>query len=71
MKHEVNTILHTLDGSKIGNAIITRVNSESYTVKTDYGNVCDFTEDELKEYFKVGNSFVQEFSYTHKYYKKN
>lgn len=55
---EINTILKTRDGRKIGNAIIIDIvrkpyteNDRLYVIKTDYGNMAELTEFEIKEFF--------------------
>lgn len=55
---EINTILKTRDGRKIGNAIIIDVvrkpyteNDRLYVIKTDYGNIAEFTELEINEFY--------------------
>lgn len=49
----INTILHTKDGSKIGNAIITGRNGYHWEVTTDYGNKCTFTSEEIDKHFNI------------------
>lgn len=49
----VNTILHTKDGSKIGNAIVTGRYLYHWEVTTDYGNKCRFTAEELEKHFNI------------------
>lgn len=49
----INTILHTKDGSKIGNAIVTDKYGRYWTVTTDYGNKYSFTRDEIDELFNI------------------
>ena len=49
----VNTILHTKDGSKIGNAIVTGREGLYWEVTTDYGNKVKFTIEEIDEYFNI------------------
>ena len=39
MDISVNTILHTKDGRKIGNAIVVKVDGMFCDIKTDYGNL--------------------------------
>jgi len=62
----INTILHTKDGCKIGNAIIIDKNDEYNVVKTDYGNVVKLTDKEVFDYFHIRNT-----STTHKNAKLN
>jgi hypothetical protein len=52
----INTVLHTKDGRKIGNAIIIGKDDKYNIVKTDYGNECKFTDEEIKECFYVAYS---------------
>jgi hypothetical protein len=49
----INTILHTKDGSKIGNAIVTASDGCYLEVTTDYGNKLRFTSEEIDEYFNI------------------
>jgi hypothetical protein len=53
---EINTILHTKDGRKIGNAIIIGKDGEYNIIKTDYGNECKFTDKEIRECFYIAHS---------------
>jgi len=53
---DVNTVLHTKDGRKIGNAIIIGKDDKYNIIKTDYGNECQFTDDEIKECFHIAYS---------------
>jgi hypothetical protein len=50
---KINTILHTKDGGKIGNAIITGKIDKTWAVKTDYGNVVFLTTDEIGSLFNI------------------
>jgi len=50
---DINTILHTKDGSKIGNAIVVSRKGYNWIVKTDYGNECAFTQEEIYEIFNI------------------
>ena len=60
-KYKTNTVLHTKDGRKIGNAIIVSDKGLYYTIKTDYGTVKKFTEGELDELFYVAyDDFTEE-----------
>ncbi len=52
----VNTVLHTKDGRKIGNAIITEKEGSYNTIKTDYGSECRLTDKEIKECFYIAYS---------------
>ena len=52
----INTVLHTKDGRKIGNAIIIGKDDKYNIIKTDYGNECKFTDEEIKECFYVAYS---------------
>ena len=49
----INTILHTKDGSKIGNAIITGREGYYWEIKTDYGNTLKLTSEELYKCFNI------------------
>lgn len=53
MKLELNTILQTKDGRKIGNAIVIGWTESKffYTLKTDYGNVKSFSLKEIEKLF--------------------
>lgn len=53
---EVNTVLHTKDGRRIGNAIIIGKDDKYNIIKTDYGNECKFTDEEIKECFYIANA---------------
>jgi hypothetical protein len=53
---DVNTVLHTKDGRKIGNAIIVGKDDKYNIIKTDYGNECKFTDGEIEECFYIGYS---------------
>ncbi|MEA3212451.1 MAG: hypothetical protein QOE70_5508 [Chthoniobacter sp.] len=53
------TQLHTRDGRKVGNAIVTRrkrhpVLGRLYAIETDFGNTAKLTLRELHELFHVG-----------------
>lgn len=56
---KINTILHTKDGSVIGNAIIINVLGADYSVKTDYGDVLKLSEKELLMMFKVSHVDIE------------
>ncbi len=49
----INTILHTKDGRKIGNAIVISRDKNHWRIKTDYGNHIDMTIEEIDRYFHV------------------
>ena len=53
---DVNTVLHTKDGRKIGNALIIDKDDNYNIIKTDYGNECKFTDNEIDEYFYIAYS---------------
>lgn len=55
-KLKLNTILHTKDGRKIGNAIIIGKENEYNIIKTDYGNEYRLTNSEVLEYFYIAYS---------------
>lgn len=52
----INTILKTKDGRRVGNGIIIRELGGFYTVKTDYGNEMRLNEDEINELFYIDDS---------------
>jgi len=57
----INTILHTKDGSKIGNAIVTGRNDFYWELITDYGNKVIFTTEEINEHFNIAwNNYNKE-----------
>jgi hypothetical protein len=57
MKHilGINTILHTKDGRKIGNAIVVGHGGDEYNweVKTDYGNILYLTNNDIDNLFYI------------------
>lgn len=57
---DINTVLHTKDGRKIGNAIIIGKDDKYNIIKTDYGNECKFTDEEIKECFYIAYSDLME-----------
>lgn len=63
-----NTLLHTRDGRKIGNAIVVEHDYSVYqlVIKTDYGNVLILGLDEIVRLYHIGNAASE----THKYYTK-
>lgn len=56
---DINTILLTKDGRRVGNGIVTgvtNINSENlYFIKTDYGNNIQVKESDIDAYFYVGS----------------
>ncbi len=60
-KFPINTVLHTKDGRKIGNAIIIDKEGIYNVIKTDYGNECKFRDKEIEEYFWVAYSGLDTF----------
>jgi len=54
---EKGTVLLTKDGRRIGNAIVLEkgvvFNTIVYLIKTDFGNVVRFTEDDIEKYFHM------------------
>jgi hypothetical protein len=50
---DINTILHTKDGSCIGNAIITGRDENHWEVTTDYGNKVRLTSEEINGLFNI------------------
>lgn len=49
----INTILHTKDGSYVGNAIVTEKRGREWQITTDYGNKLWMTREEIDKYFKI------------------
>jgi DNA-directed RNA polymerase alpha subunit len=49
----INTILHTKDGSKIGNAIVIGRDGRYWEITTDYGNKFRLTSEEINEQFNI------------------
>lgn len=67
---QVNTILKTKDGRKVGNAIVTNINIPNrgnHRVVTDYGNLMNLTESEIIGLFHLGELATKE----HKNYNPN
>lgn len=54
----INTILHTKDGSKIGNAIVTGREGFYWEITTDYGNKVKLTSEEIYKCFNIAWSNV-------------
>jgi hypothetical protein len=52
----INTILHTKDGRRIGNAIVIGWEYPFWIIKTDYGNECHRTVQEIEEQFYIAFS---------------
>lgn len=53
----VNTILQTRDGRKVGNTIVSGINTPFYGVHfivTDYGNAMNLKEQETRDLFHLG-----------------
>lgn len=48
---ELNTVLYTKDGRKIGNAIVIKIDREIITIKTDYGNNLTMTYRDVEDLF--------------------
>ncbi len=62
MTININTILHTKDGRKIGNAIITGRDGYFWEVTTDYGSKKMLTSQEIDKLFYIAYSdFTIEF----------
>ena len=55
----VNTILHTKDGRKFGNAIVTGREGYYWEITTDYGNKVRLTSEEIDEQFHIAWSNLQ------------
>ncbi len=54
MQLKLNTILHTKDGRKVGNAIITAEKNGLFEITTDYGNkLTNFTSNQIHEWFYI------------------
>lgn len=49
----INTILHTKDGSKIGNAIVTGREGFYWEITTDYGMKVKLTSEKIDECFNI------------------
>lgn len=49
-----NVTLHTKDGRKMGNAIVTGNDEVRYFIKSDYGNEAALSPDELNELYYIG-----------------
>jgi uncharacterized protein YlaI len=50
---DINTILHTKDGTKIGNGIIIGRIQFYWEVTTDYGNKVQLTAEQIEERFVI------------------
>lgn len=50
---DINTILHTKDGRKIGNAIVTGREGYYWEITTDYGNKVKLTSEEIDDLFYI------------------
>lgn len=56
----VNRILNTKDGRKIGNGIVIEISESIFGryhlahIKTGYGNIVHYNQNEIDEYFYVG-----------------
>jgi len=68
---EINTVLHTKDGRYIGNAIIVGKDGNYNIIKTDYGNICKFTDSEIRTHFYIAYADLtdeeKQFIKKHKY----
>ncbi len=54
MTIDINTILHTKDGRKVGNAIVTGRSGNHWEIVTDYGNkMTELTSQDLDEMFYI------------------
>jgi len=53
MKLYLNTILHTKDGARVGNAIVTGRAGYHWKITTDYGNTLTMTSEEIDEIFNI------------------
>lgn len=59
-KYDINTVLYTKDGRRLGNALIVRYwqdlySKPAYVVKTDYGNELTMTAEQIEGSFYVGS----------------
>ena len=64
-KYDINTTLYTKDGRRLGNALIVRYivryaqdpysKTETYVIKTDYGNELRMTAEQIEGSFYVGS----------------
>lgn len=57
---KTGTVLHTMDGRKIGNAVITGSEQHEalgriYSIRTDFGNTTQFTRPELDMLFYISD----------------
>ena len=50
---DINTILYTKDGRKIGNAIVTGREGYYWEITTDYGNKVRLTSEKIDELFNI------------------
>ncbi len=73
---EVNTVLYTKDGRRMGNAIIVRVETSMrkdyglktiYHIKTDYGNDAKMTEGEIQNEFHISEYDLVNMGSPHKH----
>ena len=49
----INTILHTKDGRKVGNAIVTGRDYLLWEITTDYGNKVSISQEAIDELFYI------------------
>lgn len=59
-KYDINTVLYTKDGRRLGNALIVRYAQDpyskpTYVIKTDYGNELSMTAEQVESAFYVGS----------------
>lgn len=59
-KYDINTVLYTKDGRRLGNALIVRYAQDpyskpTYVIKTDYGNELSMTAEQMEGSFYVGS----------------
>ena len=52
-------VLCTLDGTKVSNAIVSKVIDDLYYVITDFGNMLRFTEQEIFELYIISPSWIE------------
>ena len=53
------SILCTLDGTKVSNAIVSKVIDDLYYIITDFGNVLRFTKQEVFEFYIISPSWIE------------
>lgn len=57
-------VLNTLDGTKLSNAIITKITKDNlYIVITDFGNMLRFTKEEIYELYQISPKWIEAISF--------